>query len=1183
LRLSYPSTSSRFRTLDEAAALRLLQQLGDAFQRDRFVTLASNLLYPLDRERSPTPSRSIPTIFQPYLSGYDRVGRYTDIDHNTIDVLIVRLTRDSALDGARTMQRNFVARYLSGSGGQGRDAALVAFVPPDDADWRLSLVKMEYGHLGRTIEFTPARRFSFLVGRHESIHTALQQLVPCLTQAAPVTLSTLVTAFSVERVSNEFFERYRELVLAVSRSQADIAKTDEAVAADFAAKGISAIDFAKKLLGQIVFLYFLQKKGWLGVERDRPWGSGPRDFLRALFRGEFTAYDNFFNDVLEPLFYEALAVERTDHYYGQLRSKVPFLNGGLFEPLRDYDWLHTDLRLPNSLFSNDEHTASGDEGTGIFDVFDRYNFTVREDEPLEKDVAVDPEMLGKVFENLLEVGVRHATGSYYTPREVVHYMCQESITNYLANRLPQIPRSDVVAFLQHTDLAMQRSAVIEIEAHSFATPEYVFPQSIRDNASLVDRQLATIRVCDPAIGSGAFPVGMMSEIVRAREALSALAQLGPGRTAYAFKRHAIADCLYGVDIDPGAVEIAKLRLWLSLVVDESDMRQIQPLPNLDYKIMQGNSLLEEYQGIAVFDDSLIAAPSVDRESQIAELKDQQFTLQREYIALHSADSLTPWKKQALDRSLKQVAHQLKRATTSQDEEPGAPDLFEVMSKLRQKSQELRALHREFMEASHKNAKDRLRSRIDVLEWELIEASLHETGGGDSLPALLELRTAKRKPFFPWRLQFAEVFEEKGGFDVIIANPPYVSAWSMETDDPALRPLLVRRFAKYRVLTGHWDLYMAFVLLGVELTRPRGVIAFILPNPVLHEKYAAKLRAYLLSDLRLDSLLVFDESNVFAGVSRKTAVVVIERSHEGDEAIDIYRNTAWGTGESLIQHETTIDRSLWQRNPTFQFKIRSESRGEDLLDKIDAVCVRVGNVAYVNYGAQVSSRQRGAFRKQDVVGHSAKGNPKKFFEGKDLHRWQLSWRGLWLDYRKAELYGPRDEVLFESDKIALRHLSDRNHRLAGTLDTSQMYCDHGVVLVVPYALDSGGRLRRDFEGYERIDDAISIGYLAAHTFSALSNFYYRMRFATESLQQATSHVYPQAVRGLPLKLIGPTQQRPFEKAVGSILELAELGAPVGSTAAGHLQALESELDHLVFDLYGLSHDEIAFIEGALTEV
>src|SRR5262249_5144181 len=243
------------------------------------------------------------------------------------------------------------------------------------------------------------------------------------------TLAQLEDAFSVEAVTREFFKQYAALFGDIEAELQKLAAKDRTIGKEFKAKGVSSVDFAKKLMGQIVFLYFLQKKGWLGVAKGQDWGTGPHDFLRRLAR---SPYDNFFNDILEPLFYDTLATDRgheawCDHF----KCRIPFLNGGLFEPLGDYDWRKTDIVLPNKLFTNSTFVDEGVVGDGVLDVFDRYNFTVNEAEPLEKEVAIDPEMLGKVFENLIEENRRQGLGSYYTPREIVHYMCQQSLISYL--------------------------------------------------------------------------------------------------------------------------------------------------------------------------------------------------------------------------------------------------------------------------------------------------------------------------------------------------------------------------------------------------------------------------------------------------------------------------------------------------------------------------------------------------------------------------------------------------------------------------------------------------------------------------------------------------------------------------------------------------------------------------------
>jgi hypothetical protein len=416
----------------------------DRFDEGRFLQFIRNLVNHLDEsKRAQFSGNYIKRAFAEHVGHYLRLGTYTDPRGERVDVLVIYLAKGTTLTRGRVTLRNFVADYLTTGHGQGKAAVVAAFVSPTDDDWRFSLVKLDFtlettelGLVTERKQLTPARRYSYLVGKNENCHTAQKQFLELLqSDYADPTIAQLDTAFSVEKVTKEFFEQYRTLFENTRDALADFLRSAPAISTDFSKRGITEDDFAKKLLGQIVFLYFLQKKGWFGVQRGKPWGRGRRDFVRHLFnyRVDYSHVlrvqnraANFFNDVLEPLFYEALAYPREadDHYYSRFDCRIPFLNGGLFEPLYGYQWVETDILLPDTLFSNDEISDEGDRGTGILDVFDRYNFTVNEAEPLENEVAVDPEMLGKVFENLLPENIRHAGGTYYTPRVIVHYMCQ---------------------------------------------------------------------------------------------------------------------------------------------------------------------------------------------------------------------------------------------------------------------------------------------------------------------------------------------------------------------------------------------------------------------------------------------------------------------------------------------------------------------------------------------------------------------------------------------------------------------------------------------------------------------------------------------------------------------------------------------------------------------------------------
>lgn len=451
--------------MEKQSAQKLIRETFQApFDKDRYIYFVKNLLNRIEECSFSYKGNLIFHDFADSIQMFDRLGKYTDPDGKLIDILIVYLKKETSLDRARTKQRNFVAKYLKGSrGGVLKDAALVAFVSPKEDDWRFSLVKMEYkfNEKGKVEEeFTPARRYSFLVGVNENSHTAQSRFIPLLfNDENNPTLKQLEEAFSVEKVTKEFFEKYRELFLKLKESLDDIVQKDKKVRADFEAKKIDTADFAKKLLGQIVFLYFLQKKGWFGVKRNEQWGMGSKRFLRGLFEKKYGDYKNFFNDILEPLFYNTLATERSKDWSDRFNCRIPFLNGELFAPINNYDWVDTDILLPNELFSNNNRTKEGDTGDGILDIFDRYNFTVKEDDPLEKDVAIDSEMLGEVFENLLEVKDRKSKGTYYTSREIVHYMCQESLINYLATELEgKVSREDIEKLIKYGETVVEHDS-----------------------------------------------------------------------------------------------------------------------------------------------------------------------------------------------------------------------------------------------------------------------------------------------------------------------------------------------------------------------------------------------------------------------------------------------------------------------------------------------------------------------------------------------------------------------------------------------------------------------------------------------------------------------------------------------------------------------------------------------------
>jgi len=994
------------------------------FDRQKFVEFIDKLLKKVDFKKQFMQSGlNIRRAFIDKVNSFERVGQFTDSDGKKIDILIVNLKKDLTLERGRTGLRNFAADYLQSDRGVGKSAVLIAYVSNTQTDWRFSYVTLEKdlkqnekGTFKEEItKLTPARRYSFLVGKYENSHTAQRQFFELLNNAAPK-LQSVEDAFNIEKVTKEFFAEYKLLFEKVRNELDKLCKKNKGVRDELVGKGMFAYvkdedgnelldrsgnrikepftdDFAKKLLGQIVFLYFLQKKGWFGVGRNNQWGTGDKNFLRTLF-SENATKSNFFDSVLEPLFYNALAVKRQHDWSDRFNCKIPFLNGGLFEPLNDYDWVHIELQMPNGLFSNSEVSQQGDKGTGILDVFDRYNFTINEAEPLEVEVAVDPEMLGKIFENLLPENIRHGSGTYYTPRVIVAYMCQQSLTNYLASQLSEIPREDIETFIRFG--SQQRDYT---EAGTQAQADKFLPHTIIENAVNVDRHLAEITVCDPAIGSGAFPVGMMLEIVKAREALQSVEEIGQV-SQYELKRQTIENSLYGVDIDAGAVEIAKLRLWLSLIVDEADFKRIEPLPNLDYKIMQGNSLLDEFRGVKLIDEKLFEQKQFDKESRLAEIEAEVANLSKE-LGRSNVGKQSP----LYVLTNKRIAELKKEKAALSDESFNAiqAGLFVPLDDSHKKLEDLKRKHKEIFDETRKDIKEQLRKEAEKLEWEFIEAKLRADGKTDKLAELESHRNDRRKDYFLWQLNFPEVFQ-KGGFDIVIGNPPYLRLQGLQQTQPEFVP---RYIANYVSAKGNFDIYAVFIERGYKLLSPHGQFSFIVPHKFFNASFGSSLRKLLGEKRAINHIVRFGSEQVFENPTTYTCLLFLSAlPNEKFRFADVYSldnpTAVMNTVASNLESEAVAKAILRvpEGEQKWEFQVGGKAK---VLEKLRQQRITLGDITRkIFVGLQTSadkiyvlriiewkSRHVKCFSKslnKEIL--IEKNIVKPFLMGKNVHRYQL---------------------------------------------------------------------------------------------------------------------------------------------------------------------------------------------------
>lgn len=637
-------------------------------------------------------------------------------------------------------------------------------------------------------KYSNPRRLSFLLGKDQKIHTPTTQLVKL---GKIFDLDDLEKRFDVEILNKEFFDSYKKMYLRLE----DALKRDIEFKKFIKKVDLKIFLFAKKLLGQIVFCYFLQKKGCIGAKKNTSLNNGDKNFLRNRYEDIKKEKKNFYNDFLEYLFYDGFNKDNNNSFVEKLNCKIPYLNGGLFEEINNYNWKKEFISIPNEIFSNPN-------GDGILDILDLYNFTIDENEGLDVEIAIDPEMLGKVFENLLPENLRKTSGSFYTPRKVVSYMCEQSLSNYLINVFKEdFSKKEVDNFLSNKESILN---VIQLNTNEkILDIKSVAPKFIIDNKEKLFEILSNIKICDPAIGSGAFAIGMLQEITKVLKILNYL--MDNKISNYSLKRNFIENNIYGVDLDPGAIEIAKLRLWLSLIIEDDNIK-INPLPNLDFKIMQGDSLTEEFLGVTL---------KIDENED----KNKQFVLGEQPIA-----------KSNLIKELYKKQLQ-----------------YFNLSSLKPK----------------KNLKEQIENlikQIFVLELDRIEIKNSEKKKFKQKISEFGLNYSQRD-FFPWSLYFNDVLNSKMGFDIIIGNPPYVDSEEMSKEMPHKRDLYNKT---YKTTKGNWDLYIPFYELGFRLLNSNGILAYIAPNKWLSIKYGNALREYLDKSMiqicRCEKVNIFDAGN-----------------------------------------------------------------------------------------------------------------------------------------------------------------------------------------------------------------------------------------------------------------------------------------------------------------------------------
>lgn len=815
--------------------------------------------------------------------------------------------------------------------------ALAFFYNKKQADYRFSFIAKEASidlETGELIKGeTKPKRYTYLLGSNEACTTPAKRMLVLADkkEKGEVNINQLKEVFSVEALNKDFFKTYKAHYEKFWKYLADEEnpyriKLIDAEKEDKVKQEKPIRDFAKKLLGRIVFLHFLQKKGWMGCSpKTKDWIDGEPRFMQQLFE-DFSKPEHFQSQCLTHLFFETLNTKRPNDTFevkglnGKLNgSRVPYLNGGLFEPEKNKATLKIDF--PADYFKE------------LLEFFEQYNFTIDENSPDDHEVGIDPEMLGHIFENLLEDN--RDKGAFYTPKEIVQYMCKESLIQYLLNTFQE--QKDIEAFIR------------------FHTVSPLLAE--KENAILLNKKLDDIKVCDPAIGSGAFPIGMLQEIFEAKRFIYPYLKTNKDFKPAEVKKNIIQNSIYGVDLEKGAVDIAQLRFWLSLVVDELNPH---PLPNLDYKIMQGNSLLEHFEGIelgkvALFEEpkvriiepTLFEEPKTDygfskeNRTNIKELIADYFKVEEkaQKTSIHKQiDSIV---MDHIDKSLEFFENKLliEIATYEKQLESKTSNLSQAQKdQYFQKSKEVKEIEKRQTQLLSKTA---ARKR------------------------LLEFENTDERPYFLWHLYFMDVFE-KGGFDVMIGNPPYIQLQKMGKETDILQEAGFKTFAR----TG--DIYCLFYEKGIDLLKKNeGVLSYITSNTWMRTKFGESLRDYFTSKCNPEILLNFEDTQIFPSATVEVNILIAKREswNKKLEAVAVKGDYKVGTSindylykNGILLNDLSKESWVILSKTDYEIKNKIAETGRQLKDwKIE---FNRGFLTGLNDAFFISEEQKDTFIKRD---------------------------------------------------------------------------------------------------------------------------------------------------------------------------------------------------------------------------
>ena len=1012
--------------------------------------------------------------------------------------------------------------------------ALVAFVNSDEKNFRISLLTSKYEFDGDKVVkiLSSPRRFSYSLGWKTKTKTAYKFLI---SKGKVSSLEELISRFSVEVVNKQFYTEIATAFTELVGGERNGQKYERQLSIYGVDDHNKYAEFSVRLIGRIMFCWFLKEKRSKNNISLVP--------KQKLSRETIKSNDNYYHQTLEPLFFELLNTpqkRRRPEFNDEISAKVPYLNGGLFSPHADdkYEYdanAHAGkkgmVEIPNDWFNR------------LFTVLNDYNFTVDENTAYDIELSIDPEMLGRIFENLLaeinpETGenAKKNTGSFYTPRDIVDYMVDSSIGEYLKKK---------------TGISEERiNALITygIDGEELA----VFNKN--EKRKIIDA-LYNVTVLDPACGSGAFPIGMLQKIVYILEKLDPDADLwfdkvtenvsiffkkefekkfNSGSLNYIRKIGVIQNSIFGIDIQPIAVEMSRLRCFLSLIIeekvnDEEENRGINPLPSLEFKFIIANTLL-----------------------RLPDEKEYDRTADKNQLML-------------------------------------TEDISHI--------DKLKEVREEYFNAKDER-RNELKSEFKDIQLDMATCANEQSGSSARYKELFSWRPFENKStnwFEPdW------MFGIKDGFDIIIGNPPYVQLQKTIDEVKGIKLGDLYQDLKMETFAKTGDIYCLFYERGCKLLKKGGILSFITSNKWMRADYGKKLRSFLGRRTNPLILIDFAGQNICESATVDTNILIFEKSDNNKQTKSCIATSECRNNMSeYIQQNQTV--MAFDSDESWVILLPIELSIKRKIESI-GVPLREWNVS-INYGIKTGFNE--AFiitgsKKDELISADPKSAEiiRPILRGRDIKRYTYDFSDSWLIYVPWHFPLENDETITGASADAELSFKEQypavyNHLLSYKNDLSKRNKAETGIRYEWYALQRwGAKYKDDFSKqkivwgnlclsaqYTMAEEGFFVNapspfiaggskYMLAVMNSKISDWYIRHLGVTRN--GGYFEYKPMFVEKLPIPIVDENVKTKFEDIVDVIIDKKKKG--------DNTSALEQKIDKMLYDLYGFTLEETEHIEN-----